>query len=208
MLKPMNPSIVLRPATLADVPLFERWDRQPQVISATTDDPEAEKAFEDASWSYELAAQDEHSKYLVAELNGNPIGAMQLIDPHLERSHYWGEIQPNLRAVDIWIGEPDCLGKGYGETMMRLAFQLCFADQAVTAIVIDPLASNERAHKFYRRLGFKPIGRRMFGDDDCLVHELTREDWRNAFADDAAAEPTGHPAPAAHREDGPFPTMR
>ena len=191
MSRPVNSSIVLRCATMADVPLLERWDRQPHVISATTDDPAAEEAFEDASWPDELAAQDEYNEYLIAELNGHPIGAMQLIDPHLEKSHYWGKIQPNLRAVDIWIGEPDCLGKGYGETMMRLAFQLCFADPAVTAIVIDPLGSNERAHRFYRRLGFKPIGRRTFGDDDCFVHELTREDWRNSFADDAAAEPVG-----------------
>lgn len=185
----MNTSIVLRSATLADVPLFERWERQPHVISATTDDPAAEKAFEGAYWPDELAAQDEHNQYLIAELDNRPIGAMQMIDPHQESTHYWGEIQPNLRALDIWIGEPDCLGKGYGETMMRLAFQLCFADPAVTAIVIDPLASNARAHKFYQRLGFKPVGRRRFGDDDCLVHQLIREDWRAHFADDVAARP-------------------
>lgn len=172
----MNTSIVLRSATLADVRLFERWERQPHVISATTDDPAAEKAFEDAYWPDEFAGQDEHNQYLIAELDGRPIGAMQMIDPHQESTHYWGEIQPNLRALDIWIGEPDCLGKGYGETMMRLAFQLCFADPAVTAIVIDPLVSNARAHKFYQRLGFKPVGRRRFGDDDCLVHQLMRED--------------------------------
>lgn len=181
----MNSSVVLRPATLADVPLFDRWDRQPHVISATTDDPAAEKAFEDAYWPHELASQNEHSEYFIAELAGRPIGAMQIIDPHRESTHYWGEIRPNLRALDIWIGEPDCLGKGYGETMMRLAFQRCFADPAVTAIVIDPLASNARAHRFYCRLGFKPQGRRKFGEDDCLVHELGREDWRNSFADDA-----------------------
>jgi hypothetical protein len=26
-------------------------------------------------------------------------------------------------------------------------------------------------------MGFKAIGRRSFGHDDCLVHELTRRDW-------------------------------
>lgn len=190
MPRPMNVSIVLRRATLADVPLFDRWDRQPHVISATTDDPRAPKAFKDTFWPDELAGQDEHSQYLIAELDGRPIGAMQVIDPHQESTHYWGEIQPNLRALDIWIGEADCLGKGYGETMMRLAFQLCFADPQVTAIVIDPLASNERAHRFYQRIGFAPAGRRMFGDDDCLVHELTRERWRARFPDDGAAAPS------------------
>ena len=89
---------------------------------------------------------------------------MQIIDPHLESTHYWGEILPNLRAIDIWIGEPNCLGRGYGETMMRLAMQRCFADPAVAAIIIDPLASNVRAHKFYRRLGFTPVRPHFPGD--------------------------------------------
>lgn len=109
---------------------------------------------------------------------------MQIIDPHLEPTHYWGEIAPNLRAIDIWIGAPEDRGKGYGAGMMRLALalELCFADPRVTSIVIDPLASNVRAHAFYRRLGFRPLGRRRFGDDDCLVHELTRRDWEAAGA--------------------------
>jgi aminoglycoside 6'-N-acetyltransferase len=48
----------------------------------------------------------------------------------------------------------------------------------VIGIIIDPLASNTRAHKFYERLGFVPVGRRLFHDeDDCLVHELTRTAW-------------------------------
>lgn len=183
----LKSNIVLRSATPDDAGLLHRWDRQPHVISATTDNPAAESAFDNVNWSDELAAQDEHSEYLIAALNGRPIGAMQLIDPHLEATHYWGDIESNLRALDIWIGEPDCLGMGYGETIMRLAFKRCFSDPKVTAIVIDPLASNVRAHKFYRRLGFTLIGRRMFDDDDCLVHKLTREDWRRSFPDDADA---------------------
>jgi len=183
-----NNGIVLRPATLTDVEILDYWNTQPQVISATTDDPRAEVAFDGASMADELAGQDAYNQYYIAELHGRPIGAMQIIDPHRERSHYWGEISPNLRAIDIWIGEPDCLGKGYGKSMMRLAFQLCFAEPAVTAIIIDPLASNVRAHRFYQRLGFKPVGRRRFGDDDCLVLELLRDVWDAKFGEDDGHE--------------------
>jgi aminoglycoside 6'-N-acetyltransferase len=169
--------IQLRPATNADIPTLERWDHEPDVISATSDDPDAPKAFGDLYWPDELAMQSTVYEYFIAELDGRPIGAMQIIDPHLEPTHYWGEIAPNLRAVDIWIGDAADRGRGYGEQMMRLALERCFADPAVTGIVIDPLASNVRAHRFYQRLGFRPVGRRMFGDDDCLVHELTRRAW-------------------------------
>ena len=106
----MNTSIVLRSARLADVPLLERWARQPHVIPATTDDPAAEKAFEDTYWPDELAAQDEHNQYVIAELDGRPIGAMQMIDPHQESTHYWGEIQPGrtegVRSLGnvLWSG--------------------------------------------------------------------------------------------------------
>lgn len=174
--------IRLRPATLADAPTLKAWDKQPHVIAATTDDPDADTAFEDIVWEDELAQQSDLSRYYIAELDGRPIGAMQIIDPHLEPTHYWGDIAPNLRAVDIWIGEANALGRGYGEEMMRQAFDICFADANVTAVIIDPLASNTRAHKFYRRLGFVPVGRRTFHDeDDCLIHELARETWRQKF---------------------------
>ena len=43
---------------------------------------------------------------------------MQIIDPLAEPTHYWGEVEPNLRALDIWIGEKDALGRGYGTAMM------------------------------------------------------------------------------------------
>jgi aminoglycoside 6'-N-acetyltransferase len=170
--------VTLRPATLADVPMLDRWDREPHVIAASSDDPNAPKAFGDLYWPDELAMQSPVYEYFIAELDGRPIGAMQIIDPRLEPTHYWGEIAPDLRAMDIWIGDPRDRGHGYGEQMMRAALERCFADPRVTAIVIDPLASNTRAHKFYRRLGFEPVGRRMLDQDDCLVHELTRDRWR------------------------------
>ncbi len=172
-------TLSLRPATLADVPHLQRWDTQPHVIAATSDDPDADVAFEDAEWADEVSDGDPHSHYFIAEVSGRPIGAMQVIDPALERTHYWGrDCPPNLRAMDIWIGEPDCLGKGYGTQMMTLAIDAAFADPIVEAIVIDPLASNTDAHRFYQRLGFRPIERRMFDEDDTLVHRLNRADWR------------------------------
>ena len=179
----LDPRVTLRPATRADVPLLGHWDMQPHVIAATADDPEATQAF-GADWPEELTRQSPHYRYWIAERDGRPIGAMLIIDPHREETHYWGDIAPDLRAIDIWIGEASDLGHGYGETMMRRAFRMCFTDPAVTAIVIDPLTRNVRAQAFYRRLGFVAEGRRTFGDDDCLVHRLTREAWRQRFPGD------------------------
>jgi aminoglycoside 6'-N-acetyltransferase len=61
--------------------------------------------------------------------------------------------------------------------MMRLALERCFADGAVKAVLVDPLARNIRAQRFYERLGFVPVERRMFGTDDCVVYRLERPAW-------------------------------
>ena len=101
----LDTRITLRPMSLADVPLLDLWDTQPHVIVATSDDPNRPKAFGDTYWPDELALVGTDCQYLIAELDDRPIGAMQIIDPHTEVTHYWGEIEPNLRAIDIWIGE-------------------------------------------------------------------------------------------------------
>ena len=81
-----------------------------------------------------------------------------------------------LRLIDVWIGEPSDLGGAYGTVVVRLALETCFADPSVTAVLVDPLASNTRAHQFYERLGFRLVERRQFGDD-CLVYRLARADF-------------------------------
>lgn len=169
--------VSLRPATALDAPLLHRWDLDSDVISATTSVPDAAVAFGGLDWHDELSAQSPVSYFLIAEVDGRAIGAMQICDPHLEPTHYWGEIRPNLRAVDIWIGEPHDRGRGYGAQMMHLAHARCFADPTVEAIVIDPLATNTRAIQFYERLGYRRLHTRIFDDDRCLVMQLTREQF-------------------------------
>ena len=175
--------IRLRPATLADVPTLQRWDKDPGVIACTTDDPTADTAFDHIDWPAEIGASSDGAFYLIAEEEGRAVGAMQICDPHLEPTHYWGTCAPNLRAVDIWIGDPADRNRGLGAEMMRQASEQCFAAPEVTAIIIDPLASNTDAHRFYERLGFEFVERRFFGEDDCFVMRLERRMWRGEKSD-------------------------
>jgi aminoglycoside 6'-N-acetyltransferase len=161
--------IKLRHATPADLSLLQHWDEQPHVNKS---DPDGEW-----DWQTELTRTPDWRELLIAELDGRPIGFMQLIDPALEETHYWGTVPENLRAIDIWIGEAEDLGKGYGTVMMRLALERCFNPPNVTAVLIDPLDSNVRAHRFYERLGFTFVEHRKFGDDNCSVYQLLRSKW-------------------------------
>jgi aminoglycoside 6'-N-acetyltransferase len=127
-------------------------------------------------WEEELPRRPSWREMLIAEIAGFPIGFLQIIDPAEEESHYWGDVEAHLRAIDIWIGEAEYLGRGYGTEMMRLAIARCFADPRVTAILVDPLASNVDAIRFYSRLGFARVESRRFGDDDCEVYRLEAPD--------------------------------
>jgi aminoglycoside 6'-N-acetyltransferase len=156
----------LRPATPADLSLLERWHRQPHLKAALGDD--------DWQWAEELAPSPDWREQFIAEIDGRPIGFLQIIDPAREESHYWGCIEGAYRAVDLWIGEPDALGKGYGTQIMNLAIERCFADPAVEAILVDPMETNTRAHRFYERLGFEYVVCRRFGEDRSFVYRLRR----------------------------------
>jgi aminoglycoside 6'-N-acetyltransferase len=165
----MEAPMQLRPATIDDLSLLRRWDEEPHVIASDPND--------DWGWETELHKTPPWREQLIAEVEGVPIGFVQIIDPVEEESHYWGQVPANLRAIDIWIGEAAYLGKGHGTRIMHLALARCFARPDVEAVLIDPLASNTRAHTFYERLGFKPVERRQFGEDDCIVHRLERSVW-------------------------------
>ncbi len=158
--------ITLRPATPADLALLRRWDEQPHVAASDPND--------DWQWEVELGRKPDWREQLIAEVDGRPVGFAQIIDPQREESRYWGDVPANLRAIDIWIGETEDLGKGYGSRIMTLVLERCFADPSVTAVLIDPLAGNVGAHRFYERLGFRFVERRRFGADDCFVYRLDR----------------------------------
>lgn len=159
----------LRLATIGDLEILRRWDEAPHVVESDPND--------DWEWEEELLREVAWREQYVAEVEGVPMGVVQIIDPALEETHYWGDVEPNQRAIDIWIGEEAYLGRGYGTQMMEIAVDRCFEVPEVTGILIDPLESNVRARRFYERLGFEAVERRRFGEDDCVVYRLLRARW-------------------------------
>ncbi|WP_339698000.1 GNAT family N-acetyltransferase [uncultured Roseivirga sp.] len=159
-------NIKLRPATINDLDLLLYWDKKQHVIDCDPDD--------DWNWEIELNRDPEWRDQLIAMLNEEPIGFIQIIDPHNEETRYWGDVGEGKRAIDIWIGEEEHLNKGYGTTMMQLAIERCFQSPDVESILIDPLKSNIKAHRFYEKLGFEFVEERAFYETACYVYELKR----------------------------------
>ncbi len=177
----------IRKATVADAAKLYEWDKKPHVQAAVSNS--GTTSFE-ADWEDELADRVDGTEFFIAEIttqnraeistqNGPiAIGAMQVIDPAREQSHYWGAVAANQRALDIWIGEEHYLGKGYGTQMMTYAIDYCFSTPHVISILVDPLSNNTRSHKFYERFGFVFVERRQFDEEsDCFVYKLTRSTY-------------------------------
>jgi len=165
----MGVAMKFRAAIPDDLDLLRYWDGKAHVIAAGG----GNDVFD---WETELPRSPSWRELLIAEQDGRPIGSFQIIDPAQEETHYWGDVAPNLRAIDIWIGEESDLGCGYGTEIMQLWLSRYFAKSEVTAVLIDPLISNTAAHRFYERLGFRRQQQRRFGPDDCYVYCLTRQD--------------------------------
>lgn len=180
--------IMLRNATIDDMAMLLEWDEKEHLQGSYGGDPD----FNDWNWDYELRRNDLSWRYqLIAQAVENenhiiPIGFVQIIDPLKEESHYWGmDCEPNLRAIDIWIGDERYINRGYGTQIMKQVLQssFVFGNTNVTSVIIDPMADNYAAHRFYQRLGFVPIGIRYFGPDRCLIHRMNRTEYYNANPD-------------------------
>lgn len=162
------PLIELRKATKKDIPLLKYWDTLPHVYKATQCEWDWEKEFEkERNWCQQY----------IAMLDTEPIGFLQIIDPSREETQYWGTIPEPTRAIDIWIGPENALHKGYGEYMMRAAFDLCFFKTDVSKVLVDPLLSNISAHRFFKFLGFENSVLRLYNNDISSVYEYPRSKW-------------------------------
>ncbi len=76
--------------------------------------------------------------------------------------------------MDLWIGEAEFLGKGIGRAMMQQALHLCFVEPEVHTVLVDPLADNSPARRFYERCGFVFVENRVFGSVDGSVFRKRR----------------------------------
>jgi aminoglycoside 6'-N-acetyltransferase len=97
--------LILRSATPGDAACLRTWDDDPDVRAAAGSDGVTD-------WEAEIARQAAWGESLIAEIDGRPIGFVRIIDPAKEESHYWGEVGPGLRAVDIWVGAAADRGRG------------------------------------------------------------------------------------------------
>jgi aminoglycoside 6'-N-acetyltransferase len=136
-----------RPATLADLELLRRWQREPHV-HAWWDD---EDPYDEAD-----VADPRVCRWIVS-FGHQPIAYMQDYAVHGWGSHPFDNLPAGSRGIDQFIGPPDMIGKGHDRAFIRQRVQALF-DQGVPVVATDPHPDNQRAIAAYERVGFRIAG--------------------------------------------------
>lgn len=119
--------------------------------------------------------------YHVIMLDGRPIGEIQSyrIDDDPEYAAQVAVGRPAI-GIDLFIGEPDCIGRGHGPALIRAFLRdIAFPRYGVELCVIGPTASNAAAIRAYEKAGFRFLKRYLEPDSREPGHylmELTRAD--------------------------------
>ena len=163
----MDPLYRFRPATLADLPMLRRWRESPEVLPWW------------GAWQYpeaELAAHlpDPAIALWIVEHDSRPFAFAQDYACHSWDPHPFSYLPPGSRGVDLYIGEPDMLGRGHGSALLRQACDRLFA-AGVPAIGTDPHPDNLRAIRAYEKAGFAVAGGPL---DTPWGRALLMERWR------------------------------
>lgn len=166
--------IRFRPLEESDLPQVEAWLRAEHVAEWWRDPLEI--AVEKRREALEGRREVDH--YVILE-DERPLGMIQTyrVGDHPE----WGELidaEPEAAGVDLFVGEPDAVGRGLGPEILReFARTIAFARLETTALVATVEEGNRRSWRAFEKAGFRHV---RDVEEDGLPHRLMRLERRYA----------------------------
>ena len=157
-------------ATPDDAEMLSAWDEAPHMKIARGNS-------DWWNWQEELHQADVWREMLIVKCDGEAFGFLQIMNAGQDPDDYWQGLDTTHMAIDLWIGRPEYLHRGFGSQMIRYAISRAFRNSEVTTIWIDPLSQNARAIAFYQKHGFEPVDTRIIDEDGLALHKLTRQAW-------------------------------
>lgn len=144
-----------KPLTLMDLPLLFSWFCQPYVAQLWPE-PKIWAEFE-TKWSEHY--NRDHK--FIAYLDNTPFAYIQyyhVTDEDRAKFHAEFIPEPSI-GCDLFIGDPDYLGKGYGTELIKQFIEYAkHLEPTCKAVLIDPASDNYRAIACYKKVGFEKIG--------------------------------------------------
>ncbi|WP_067506162.1 GNAT family N-acetyltransferase [Actinoplanes sp. TFC3] len=143
--------VKLRAMGPSDAEALWRWNHDPEVMR-WMDDTYAQPIEQTRRWLEERPRNDYgHVLFGIETLAaGTLIGLVVLRD---------AEPETGCAKLDIYIGEKDHWGKGYGTDAVRTACRYGFDKMRLHKVSLTVVAANERAQRAYEKVGFVVEGR-------------------------------------------------
>jgi len=141
--------LYLRPIEAEDLPFIRQWANDPDVRRLTGEALPMSKAGADEF--LERVRQDKERVWFVVVLKENDrvIGEAGL----LRMFHPWRNTD-----LSIIIGDKEAWGKGYGTQAILLLLDYAFGYLGFHRVSVGVVGFNERALRFYEKVGFKREG--------------------------------------------------
>ncbi|MGH9392120.1 MAG: GNAT family N-acetyltransferase [Vicinamibacteria bacterium] len=126
-----------------------------------------------STWQEKLSSHDSASTLvLLASREAEPIGFVCVI---LDEDEAWGALLDNLHV------HPDWKGKGLGKRLMVDAARWVASRRPGSPLHLWVIEANEEARLFYRRLGGRPLDRKLWNAPDGRRNVgLVRYVWNDA----------------------------
>jgi aminoglycoside 6'-N-acetyltransferase len=166
--------IRFRPLEESDLPQVGAWLRTEHVAEWWRDPLEV--AVEKRGEAIEGRRRVE--QYVILD-DGRSLGMIQTyrVADHPD----WGEligVEPEAAGVDLFVGEPDAVGRGLGPEILReFAHTIVFSRAETTAVVATVEEANRRSWRAFEKAGFRHV---RDVEEDGLPHRLMRLERRYA----------------------------
>ena len=171
-----GPRVTLRALTPDDYARMTEFKNDVEFELLGGGDPPRPRTLASVSDFFDGASKDKENLGFAIDVDGRFIGDIGLF--RVNRIDSTAE-------VGIGIGDRDHWGKGYGREAMALILEYGFTMQNLRRIWLEVHATNERAVRSYRALGFVEEGRQRehvwSGGSyvDLLLMGLLRSEWQS-----------------------------
>lgn len=174
--------VCLRPLAEDDWPLFDEWERDPEVrFWSERDRQETSRAEERRAETRRMAANG-HA-FIIESPAGTPVGEFHVRHNDIPRCFV-----PGRRVIRLWIGIGDKSrwGQGIGRRAVRLGLEFAFESLGADTVCVPGVTSkNARAVNLWQSAGFSivyltaDLTGRYGHDARSIDFAIDRREWRD-----------------------------
>lgn len=142
--------VYLRPVEISDTPLIQKWHNDPDIRrSARLGETPVTYTKEESDINVAKDSQDEIYLLVVQRSTEKPIGFIRLNIIDRASRNMW------LRMI---IGDSNARGKNLAQDALAIVLEWLFSEQNVHRVTLETYETNQRAIRFFEKLGFKQEG--------------------------------------------------